>query len=240
MSPLLRDKVAIVYGAGGPVGTAVARSFASEGARVFLAGRREEPLRTLAADIGGNAAPVDATDRAAVEAHADAVVSAEGRIDVVFNAVANDDLQGRPLLDLDRDDFLRPVVKAVTTQFTVATAAARRMTHGGVILAMGGGREAIADLGGSHVAWAALAGLCRQLAAELGPRGIRVLWVLSSGSPDPEAQGPDSPAEDGGPTLLGRRPSYAQVGELAAFLASDRAGTMTATEVNITAGAVVD
>jgi 3-oxoacyl-[acyl-carrier protein] reductase len=52
---------------------------------------------------------------------------------------------------------------------------------GGAILAMAGGREAIPDLGGSHVAWSALAGLCRQLAIELGPYGIRFAWLLSSG-----------------------------------------------------------
>jgi 3-oxoacyl-[acyl-carrier protein] reductase len=83
------------------------------------------------------------------------------------------------------------------------------LESGGVILALGGGREAIPRLGGSHVAWSALAGLCRQLASELGRSGIRVAWILSPGSPDPDNTEPSDP--DSGNTLLGRRPSYQDV-----------------------------
>lgn len=101
---------------------------------------------------------------------------------------------------------------------------------------MAGGREAIANLGSAHVAWSALAGLARQLASELGPHGIRVAWLLSPGSPD-TATGSDPSAET---TLLKHRPTYQEVGEVAAFLASDRAASMTATEINLTAGAVID
>jgi len=105
----------------------------------------------------------------------------------------------------------------------------------GVILVMAGGREAIPNLGGSHVAWAALAGLCRQLAAELGPQGVRVAWLLSPGSPKPDEPDPDATR-----LLLPRRPSYADVANAAVFAASDWAMTMTATEINLTGGAVVD
>src|SRR5207237_9360307 len=82
-------------------------------------------------------------------------------------------------------EFLRPVTKAVTAHFNIAVAVGGHMTRRrcGVILVMAGGREAIPRLGGSHVAWAALAGLCRQLAAEFGPSGVRVSWLLSPGSP---------------------------------------------------------
>jgi NAD(P)-dependent dehydrogenase (short-subunit alcohol dehydrogenase family) len=121
--------------------------------------------------------------------------------------------------------------------------------RGGVILVMAGGREAISDLGGSHVAWSALAGLCRQLAAELGPDGIRVAWLRSPGSPgydrrdarDPEPSTPGAGrSDDDANTLLGRRPSYDDVANVATFAASDWARTMTATEINFTGGAVVD
>ena len=158
-----------------------------------------------------------------------------GGIDVCFNATSNDDSQGTPLLDMRMDEVMQPVAKAVTSTLIVATAAARHMQGRGVILVMGGGREAIPDLGGSHVAWAALAGLCRQLAAELGPRGVRVAWLLSPGSPDP---GQPDPEADG--LLLARRPTYAEVANAAVFASSDWAASMTATEVNLTAGAVVD
>lgn len=140
---------------------------------------------------------------------------------------------------MDFTDFARPVSKAIATHFTIATVTARHMTsRGGVILAMGGGREAIPNLGGSHVAWSALAGLCRQLASELGSRGIRVAWLLSPGSPDPGSPDPGDPLA--ATMLLGRRPSYTDVANAAVFAASDWAATMTATEINLTGGAVID
>jgi 3-oxoacyl-[acyl-carrier protein] reductase len=188
---LLKDRTAIVHGASGSVGSAVARAFAREGAEVHLTGRTLSTLEDVATGIrddGGNAlvAELDALDRDAVERHAAQVGKQGGGIDICFNATNNDDIQGTPLLDMRVEDVVQPVAKAVTSTFTVATAAARHMDGSGVILAMGGGREAIPNLGGSHVAWAALAGLCRQLAAELGPQGIRVAWLLSPGSPDRE------------------------------------------------------
>ncbi|HET9421925.1 MAG TPA: SDR family oxidoreductase [Nocardioides sp.] len=235
----MENRTAIVHGGSGNIGSAVARAFARQGAEVHLTGRTRATLEETADDIRdqyfvAHVATLDATDRDAVEQHA-ATVAEQGRIDVCFNATANDDVQGTPLLDMPIDDVLQPVAKAVTSTLTVATAAARHMRGRGVILAMGGGREAIPDLGGSHVAWAALAGLCRQLAAELGPRGVRVAWLLSPGSPDPGE--PDPEADD---LLLARRPSYAQVADAAVFAASDWAATMTATELNLTGGLVVD
>jgi 3-oxoacyl-[acyl-carrier protein] reductase len=241
---LLQDKTAIIYGAAGPVGTAVAGAFAREGARVVLAGRTQRTLAKVAEqirDAGGTAqtAVVDVTDRAAMRANADEVAAASSGIDIAFNATANDDLQGIPLLDMDFTDFARPVSKVLATHFTIATVTARHMTgRGGVILALGGGREAIPMLGGSHVAWSALAGLCRQLASELGPSGIRVAWLLSPGSPDPGRPEPGDPLAAG--SLLGRRPSYQDVANAAVFAASDWAATMTATEINLTGGAVID
>jgi 3-oxoacyl-[acyl-carrier protein] reductase len=193
---LLEAKSAIICGGGGAVGSAVARALAREGARVFLADRTMNTLDDVAWTIRGTGgaaevAQVDAVDPAAVAAHAAAVAGAAGGIDIAFNATSNEDVQGIPLLDMRYEDFMRPVNKAVTSLFVTATAVARHMRccGSGVILVMGGGREAIPSLGGAHVAWTALAGPCRQLACELGPDGIRVAWVLSPGSPDaPDAR----------------------------------------------------
>ena len=243
MMGLLRNKTAIVYGAAGPVGAAVAGAFAREGARVVLTGRTQGTLAKVAEqirDAGGNVetAVVDALDKSAVRAHADEV-AATGGIDIAFNATSNDDLQGFPLLDMEFTDFARPVSKVIATHFNIATVTARHMLErGGVILALGGGREAIPRLGGSHVAWSALAGLSRQLASELGRSGIRVAWILSPGSPDPDNPEPGGPLSE--QTLLGRRPSYQDVANAALFAASDWAATMTATEINLTGGAVID
>jgi 3-oxoacyl-[acyl-carrier protein] reductase len=256
---LLESKTAIVYGAAGPIGSAVARAYAREGADVHLAGRTTQALEEVAQRIrhdGGSAhvARVDVLDLAAVGRHADAV-AASAAIDICFNATSNDDVQGTPLLEMRFEEFLRPVTKAVTAHFNVATATGRHMTRRGrgVILFMGGGREALPGLGGAHVAWTALAGLCRQLAAEFGPNGVRVSWLLSPGSPgnDEPGQRPDSPGSGSGSTeapgapdtggLLARHmPSYDEVANVAVFAASDWARTITASELNLTGGAVVD
>lgn len=101
---------------------------------------------------------------------------------------------------------------------------------------MAGGREAVPNLGGSHVAWSALAGLSRQLACELGRSGVRVAWILSPGSPESD----DEVDYDADASMLGRRPRLEEVAQAATFLASDMAATMTATEMNITGHAIVD
>ena len=201
---LLDHKTAVVYGAGGAIGSAVARAYAREGAEVHLAGRTRPTLEEVAQRIrhdGGAAhvAQVDVLDRAAVARHADGVAAGGGGIDICFNATSNDDVQGTPLLAMPFEEFLRPVTKAATAHFNVAVAVGRHMTRRGrgVILVMAGGREAIPRLGGSHVAWAALAGLCRQLAAEFGPSGVRVSWLLSPGSPGYDEH--DQPQDDAGP-----------------------------------------
>lgn len=252
----LENKTAIIYGAAGAIGSAVARAYAREGASVYLAGRTAEPLERVAegiGDVGGSAevAPVDVLDRAAVERHAAEVIDARGTIDICFNATSNDDIQGRSLLDIPIEQFLQPVTKSLTAHFNIATTVGGHMARGGggVILVMGGGREAIPRLGGSHVAWIALAGLCRQLAADLGPRGIRVAWLLSPGSPgsgdharerEPERSTPHDEAPGTAGLLAHHRPSYEEVADVAAFVASDAARTMTATELNLTGGAVID
>jgi NAD(P)-dependent dehydrogenase (short-subunit alcohol dehydrogenase family) len=254
---LLDTKTAIVYGAGGAIGAAVARAYAREGAEVHLAGRTEATLEKVAKriqDDGGAAqvARIDVLDEAAVVRHADAVAG-RGGIDICFNATSNDDVQGTPLVLMRSDDFLRPVTKAVTAHFNIATAVGRHMTRRGrgVILVMAGGREAIPRLGGSHVAWAALAGLCRQFAAEFGPFGVRVNWLLSPGSPgydEHDRQLPENRRAETGPAdapgtegLLARhQPSYDEVANVAAFAASDWASTITASEINLTGGAVID
>src|SRR5687767_9732333 len=89
---MLKDKVAVVYGAGGSIGGSVAKAFAREGAEVFLTGHRRAAVDAVAAEIasaGGTAAAaeVDALDERAVEEHLRSVVETAGRVDVSFNAV---------------------------------------------------------------------------------------------------------------------------------------------------------
>jgi NADP-dependent 3-hydroxy acid dehydrogenase YdfG len=117
---------------------------------VHLTGRTRATLDDVADRIreAGGVAHVDVldvVDRDAVERHAAAVADRNDGIDICFNATFNDDIQGTPLVDMSLDDLMQPVAKAVTSIFTMVTAPARHMVDRGtgVILVMGGGREAI-------------------------------------------------------------------------------------------------
>jgi NADP-dependent 3-hydroxy acid dehydrogenase YdfG len=97
---LLKDNVAVIHGAGGAIGGAVAQTFARKGAKVYLSGRRLETVGSVAREIsshGGvaDAARVDALDEAPVEAHIAYMVEKAGRIDVSFNAITAVPQRGR-------------------------------------------------------------------------------------------------------------------------------------------------
>jgi NAD(P)-dependent dehydrogenase (short-subunit alcohol dehydrogenase family) len=259
---LLENKNAVIYGGGGSVGGAVARAFASEGAKVFLAGRTLATLERVAEEIsaaGGVAetAQVDALDEQAVDEHADAVAAKAGGIDVSFNAVSHGDVHGTPLLGMSFEDFARPITNAMRAQFLTARAAARHMAKqgSGVILAITAttARMVIPDVGGTGVAFDAIESLCRQWACELGPKGIRVVWLQTTGIPEAISnvvdRFPDYGTGSGEgmtrheliawlerETMLNRLTSLVDVGNMAAFMVSDRASAMTASAGNITCG----
>jgi 3-oxoacyl-[acyl-carrier protein] reductase len=254
---LLNNKIAVIYGAGGAIGGAVARTFAREGAKVFLSGRNAEPVEAVARDIvaaGGEAevANVDALDEDAIEQYTADVAREAGRIDVIFNAVGFRVLQGVPLVDLKRDDFISPIVTWTTTQFLTSRAAARHMAQrrSGVILTLSASpaRLALASTTGFGVACAAIEGLTRTLAAELGPQGIRVVCIRPHRIGDTLGPDPDFPVGETeefrslieGWTLLKRLPSLADVANTAAFLASDNAAAITGTVANLTCGMSAD
>ena len=187
---LLEGKTAVIYGGAGAIGSAVARAFAREGATVFLAGRTEGRLEELAREIrasGGNVgtATVDALDEEAVDAHAAAIVAQTGHLDISFNLISHNDVQGTPLVEMEYADFERPVVTALKTTFLTSRAAARHMIEqgSGVILMFGGYGDPARDfsLGGLQVAFQALDALRNQLATELGSYGIRVATLQTGG-----------------------------------------------------------
>jgi len=165
---LLENKVAVIYGAGGPIGGAAARAFAREGARVILAVCTLSKRDRLATEIrsqGGAAdtAVVDALDEQAVDKFVDAVAEQAGSIDISFNVIGYGDVQ-KPLMEISMEDFLQPVTTAMQAQFLTTRAAARHMIprRSGVILAFGGdGPQTLPGLGGFKVALDAIEGLRR-------------------------------------------------------------------------------
>jgi 3-oxoacyl-[acyl-carrier protein] reductase len=253
---LLEDKTAVIYGGGGAIGGAAARAFGREGARVYLAGRTAAPLDAVAEDIraaGGTAATaqVDALDEQAVDGHADAVAAEAGGIDISFNVIGHPYTHGIPLAEMAVDDFMAPVQTAARTTFLTARAAARHMIprRSGVILAFGGpgdrsGPSRDYYLGGTQVAFDAIETIRRQLSAELGPHGIRFVTLASGGVPESLPDGTEGREQIAemieGQTLLGRAATLEDVGNAAAFAASDWARTMTAAIINVSCGALID
>jgi 3-oxoacyl-[acyl-carrier protein] reductase len=253
---LLDNKSAVIYGGGGSIGGAVARAFAREGARVYLAGRTATTLDQVAEAIrarGGavETAELDALDEQAVDRHADAVAAQAGAIDISFNLITHPHTHGTPLAEMAVDDFLAPLETAVRKTFLIARAAARHMIprRSGVILAFGGPGDRSGPmrdyyLGGTQEAFDAIETIRRQLAAELGPHGIPVITLASGGIPESLAEGFDRRGQIVDmierQTLLGRAATLEDVGNAAVFAASDWARSMTAAMVNVSCGALVD
>jgi NAD(P)-dependent dehydrogenase (short-subunit alcohol dehydrogenase family) len=260
---LLKNKNAVIYGAGGAIGRAIAEAFAREGAHVFLAGRTISTLEAVAAKIahaGGIAetAKVDALNKQAVEKYLNEVVKKAGRIDISFNAIGIEDTHGSPLTRMECDTFILPVNNAMTTHFITATAAARHMikSGAGVILAITAvvAAKPSENDGGFGVACAAIEGFCRQMAVETGRYGIRVVCLRSAGSPD--APGVDKVfklhAKNAGitrkkfeaglaeRTMLKRFPKLDEVANAAVLMVSDKASAVTAEVVNLTCGEIAD
>ena len=172
--------------------------------------------------------------------------SRSGAIDISVNVIGYGDVQ-QPLLEISPADFLQPIINATRTQFLTTRAAARHMIgrRSGVIIAFGGnGPQTQPGLGGFKVALDAVEGLRRQWAVELGQHGIRVVTLRTGGVPESISDSFEEKDEIAAAiqkaTLLGRAATLADVGNVAAFVASDLARTMTATDVNISCGALMD
>lgn len=250
---LLEGKNAVIYGGGGSIGSAVATAFAHEGATVFLAGRTQAKLDKVADEIrnaGGTAhtAQLDALDERAVDEHADNVATRAGSLDIAFNLIKYDYEQGTPIVEMAIGDYLDPVARTIRSTFLTWRAAARHMTKqgGGVILAFGGEGDPPRGyhLGSLQVGFHAVEAMRRQMSAEYGDRGIRVVTLRTGGVPESIPQ--SMAARDriatsiANSTMLGRAATLDDVGRVAAFVASDHARTMTAATVNISAGALID
>jgi NAD(P)-dependent dehydrogenase (short-subunit alcohol dehydrogenase family) len=262
---LLENKVAVVYGAGGAIGGAVARAFAAEGAKVFLTGRRLSPLEAIAKDIVsaggfGDASQVDATDEQAVGKHLTETLAKAGRIDISFNAIGIPDekVVGVPLVEMDLEQFSLPVSTYVRSYFITARMAARHMVakSSGVIMTVSAlpARFGTRLNGGYGPALAAKEALTRDLSAELSPLGIRVVALRPHGIPETATMRElyDIKVAATGTTweqFTGYLASMThpkrvmlldEVANAAVFVASDKASGLTGTTVNLTMGSLDD
>jgi NAD(P)-dependent dehydrogenase (short-subunit alcohol dehydrogenase family) len=264
--PLLQNKHAVIFGAGGAVGMAVAKEFAAQGATVFLSGRQLAAISQVAASIhqdGGvaSAAEVDALDEQAVNAYLDRVAQEAGSIDILLNVVGpqpKDYGNGSNTLELPLEQFLLPLSTLVPSQFITARAAARHMVrqHSGVILFVTAGLDMTKtpNVTAIGAAFGAMEALVRCLATDLGPAGVRVVGIRSGAMVETRTiqQGIERVVNRTGvtpaqvvaqfeqATLLRRCSTAADTARVAAFLASDGARTITGALVNASSGRVID
>lgn len=262
----LKNKTAVIYGAGGAIGSAVARTFAKEGARVFLTGKNPNALNEIVKDIktsGGFAEAdiVDALDEKAVYEHLIKLVEKEGKLDISFNAIGikQTDVQGIPSIKLTPAAFTFPILNYTQSHFITAQAAAKQMLakqSGVIIMLTATPSKAAAPLtGGMSPSWAALEAMTRTFAAELGSSGIRVVCLRSDGMPETDtitevfglhAKGAGMPSNKEfqslmeNMTMLKRLPKLSELANTAVFIASDNASAITGTTLNVSCGSVVD
>jgi NAD(P)-dependent dehydrogenase (short-subunit alcohol dehydrogenase family) len=262
---MLKDKVAVIYGAGGGIGGAVARAFAREGAKTFLTGRDLVSVEIVAKEVvaeGGSAeaAEVDALDEVAVDTHLRYVIDNAGRVDISFNAVGipDQDILGVPLVDLDVERFSLPIESYTRSYFLTARLAARRMAEqrSGVIMTVTSllSRTGAPLVGGYGPAQAAKEALTRDLSAELASHGVRVVGLRPQAMPETDTikEAFEPRAEASGMTweqwqdMLASRThpkrlmTLEEMANVAAFMASDQARGMTGTTVNLTMGSLDD
>jgi 3-oxoacyl-[acyl-carrier protein] reductase len=251
----LADKNAVIYGGGGSLGGAIAKAMAQEGARVFLAARNLAPAKKVADEIiaaGGyaEALTADATDAEAVGDFLEKVTRKAGTLDLSYCAINYQVVQNVPLVEMQLEDYIRPVTIAARSFFITATAAGKVMMkqRSGVILSLTAtpGGIGYPFTAGFAPACAVIECSFRNLASELGAYGVRVVNMRSGGSPDSQVfkQARERHPEEmdkvlrrmEDDTMLKKLPTMQEVANTAVFLASDRARSITGVTVDITGG----
>ena len=244
-------KVAIVTGAAGGIGRAAATRFIAEGARVLLTDRPGTGVEDVARELGDSARA--ATGDISIEADVVAVFAAAqaafGRPDVMF---ANAGTEGKvgPLTDLAVEDFDRVIAVNVRGAFLCIKHAARAMGPGGSIVVT----SSIAGLRGSGglIAYVAskhaVNGIVKSAAVELGPRGIRVNAVnpgpvdnrMMRSIEEQAAPGAAASVKAGfeAKVPIGRYATNEEVANVALFLASDEASSVTGSTYVVDGGFV--
>jgi NAD(P)-dependent dehydrogenase (short-subunit alcohol dehydrogenase family) len=207
------------------------------------------------------AATVDALEERQIDDHLGYVVDRAGHLDISFNAIGSTDpgIMGVPLLEQPVEQFLLPITGYARSYFLTARLAARRMVphESGVIMTVTTlhSRTGLPLAGGYGPAQAAKEALTRQLSAELSPHGVRVVGLRPQAMPESVGSRRrfyESRAAASGMTWEQFQAALAarthprrlltlrEMSDVAVFMASDRAGGMTGTSVNLTLGSLDD
>lgn len=252
---ILKNKNAIIYGAGGSLGGAVAKALSGAGAQLFLTGRNLSSVQKVADEIiasGGRAEvdQVDALNEKEIRHHIDKVVKNAGTADISFSAIDFQVVQNIGLVEMSVEDFFRPISIAMQSQFLTAKAAAEVMMkqRSGIILSLTAtpGGIGYPFTGGFAPACAAMESFSRNLASELGVYGVRVVNIRSGGSPDSKIfkQAMENHPKEVEPilrsmendTMLKKLPMMEDIANVAVFVASDLASKITGVTIDVTSG----
>ncbi len=263
---ILQGKYAVVFGAGGSIGSAVAKEFATEGAEIFLSGRTKSSIEAVAKQIaakGGRAhvAAIDTLDDAVVNQYIDGIVKQTGKVDIILDAagpLAREYGNGKMALELPIDEFMVPLATMVKSRFITARAAARHMMkqHSGVIIFVTGSpaRGHVPGATAIGAAFGAIENLTENLAFEVSPSGVRVVCLRTLANTDSRSI-QDTMGYLAGQLNITKDQAMTQIAQsnflkisatvqdtanAAVLIASDRARMLTGTVVNATAGAALD
>jgi NAD(P)-dependent dehydrogenase (short-subunit alcohol dehydrogenase family) len=265
-APILQGKNAVVFGAGGSIGAAVAREFAAEGAQVFLAGRTNANLEAVARQIRATGAEahtavIDTLDDFAVNVYLDGIVKQTGKVDIVLDAagpLAREYGNGKTAVELPIEEFMVPLATMVKSRFITARGAARHMTRqrSGVIIFVTGSpaRAHVPGATAIGAAFGAIENFTANLAFEVSPFGVRAVCLRTLANTDSRSiqdtmeflagqlniskdQAMERIAQS---SFLKVPATVADTAKAAALIASDRARMLTGTVVNATAGAALD
>jgi NAD(P)-dependent dehydrogenase (short-subunit alcohol dehydrogenase family) len=241
---LLAGKCAIVTGAAGGIGRAIALRFARAGAQLLLADVADARGAALAREIGESAhfVATDVADEAAVAAMVDLALERFSRIDVLVNnaSLPGDDT---PLAALPTPLWQRILAVNLTGTFLVMRAAMPHMAAGGAVV----NNASVLGLVGlaNHAAYSASKGgviaLTRTAAVEFGSKGVRVNCICPGFVETPMLESANANSAVLGAMLkllhpLGRLGRAEEVAELALFLASSRSSLMTGAAIPVDGG----
>ena len=255
-SRILEGKRAVVFGAGGSVGSAVAKEFAAEGADVYLSGRNKasvDEVKRAIESAGGKAyaSVVDALDEDAVGWRRRRAVSTSS---LMRWAQIRANLGGKPAMDVMIDEYMVALSTILKSRIITAKIAARQMIkHGsGVIIGITGSTVRGHIVGGTSIglAFGAIETLMENLAFELGPKGVRVCLRMTA-NVDSNAIRNSAPAmvardhgrrfrRVGNPSRRLQKVQVRQHGGDLLLRDVDRFRLLTGTVVNSSAGAAYD